>query len=260
MVRARTDYEEQLADEIRGEINDCVSEFEILLSEMRRTGEFEGGLEQLKREANNLRILCLNSAERLVDLMLHRFVNYLSQIATVEGHHVDDMAIFVDVIGAVMSGEVDPETDEAEFVRSLPVFRPADLDDLMHLQFEFLLVEPQKSFAKIITRELQSCGFRVVSALKSYEAIELAARTRPDMILISASLDEIDGIELVKMLAVPASTSTIPIGLLTSFDRDHPKLKTLPKTVQILRKGPSFGDDLATLLEDPKFGMASVPA
>ena len=123
----------------------------------------------------------------------------------------------------------------------------------MQLQFEFLLVEPQKAFAKIITRELQSCGFRVVSATKSYEAIELAARTRPDMILISAVLDEIDGVDVVKMLKVPAVTQSIPVGLLTSFDRDHPKLKDLPKEVPLLRKGPSFGDDLADLLDSSEF-------
>ena len=116
MVRARTDYEAQLAEEIRGEITDCASQFEILLSEMRRTGDFEAGIVELKREVNNLRILCMNSGERLIDLLLHRFVNYMGQISAVENHHIDDIGIFIDVISAVNAGDLDDGADEAEFV------------------------------------------------------------------------------------------------------------------------------------------------
>jgi CheY-like chemotaxis protein len=260
MVRARTDYEDQMAEEIRGEIIDCASEYEILISEMRRTGEFGSGVEQLKRHVNNLRVLCANGNEHLVDLLLHRFVNYMTQIVDPKTHHIDDISVFVDVIGAVMNREIDNDTDEAEFVRSLPVFRPADLDDLMHLQFEFLLVEPNKSFAKMITRELQSCGFRVVTAVTSFEALELAARTRPDMMIVSASLDQIDGIELVRMLAIAGATRSIPVALLTSYEPGHPKLQALPKDVRIVRKGPSFADDLADLLEASSFGETAIPA
>ena len=51
--------------------------------------------------------------------------------------------------------------DEAEFARSLPVMRPADLDDLGQLAVEILLVDPQRTSARFVARELQACGFSV---------------------------------------------------------------------------------------------------
>jgi CheY-like chemotaxis protein len=87
--------------------------------------------------------------------------------------------VFIDTLQIILAGRVALPADEAEFARSLPVMRPADVDDLGQLSVEVLLVDPQRTSARFVARELQACGFRVATAQRSYEALELAARTRP---------------------------------------------------------------------------------
>ncbi len=69
------------------------------------------------------------------------------------------------------------------------------------------------------------------------------------MVLASAELDDISGIDLGCALSAMPRTKDIPFGLLTSYERGHKKLADLPETAAILAKGSGFSDDLADALE-----------
>ena len=242
-------HDAQMATEIRNEVADAALGFEMAIGNLRAGVDVEGALERLKRQSNNLRLLCTGIEDRLLDLAVQRFANYLLLVTEPSEHQLDDLEVFVDMMNALASGEIEATGDEAEFVRSLPVPRPASLDDVAHLDLEVLLVDPQRVGARFVARELQNCGFRVTMATRSYEALELAARTRPDLVITSAVLDEIDGIELCRILQVATATSHIPLALLTSFERDDDRLRKLPEPVAFLRKGGAFSDDMGDLLE-----------
>jgi CheY-like chemotaxis protein len=122
------------------------------------------------------------------------------------------------------------------------------------LDVEILLVDPQRSSARIFSRELASCGYRVTTYLRSFEALELSVRIKPDMVIASAMLDEISGVELGCALAAMESTESIPFAVLTSFNKSHATLKNLPEKARVLKKGNSFGEDIANALEE--FGIA----
>ncbi|MFX7820747.1 response regulator, partial [Acinetobacter baumannii] len=79
-------------------------------------------------------------------------------------------------------------------------------------------------------------------------ALELISRTRPDFVIVSAVLDELSGIDVASALTAMPSTRNIPIALLTSYTWGHPSLHDLPTRVAIIRKGNSFGSDLAEFL------------
>ena len=132
--------------------------------------------------------------------------------------------------------------------------RPADLEDFQHLDLEILVVDTNKTAARIVERELLNCGYRVTLAVRSFEALELAIRTRPDMIISSGVLDEMSGVDLASALAVIQSTEAIPFALLTSSDANDAALRRLPMSVAILKKGTGFSDDFAAALE--QFGIA----
>ena len=131
---------------------------------------------------------------------------------------IGDIETFLDLMQGILDGEVGGEVNEAEFFRSLPVRRPADLADFQHLDLEILVVDTNKTAARIVERELANCGYRVTLVARSFEALELAIRTRPDMIIASGVLDEMSGIDLASALAVIQPTETIPFALLTSSD------------------------------------------
>ncbi|MEZ5826193.1 MAG: response regulator [Geminicoccaceae bacterium] len=238
-----------MAAEIRQEVIDACHGFSISVSAIRRGEEAEHELDTLKRHANNLRLLCVGMEDRLLDLAVQRFSNYLLLLTEPSDLQLDDLTIFIDMMNGLATNEVEANADEAEFVRSLPVLRPANLDDVAHLDLEILLVDPRKTSARFVARELQNCGFRVNMAGRSYEALELAARTRPDLVITTAVLDEIDGVELCCMLKAAKITRDIPLALLTSFAADDEQLQGLPEGVFYLARGSAFSDNLGDLLQ-----------
>ena len=95
---------------------------------------------------------------------------------------------------------------------------------------------------------MQQCGYRITNVTTTFEALPLIIRTKPDMVIISAIMPELSGIDLAVALASMPATRNIPTALITSLDPDDDYLKLLPQAVPVIKKGPSFGDDLAEAL------------
>jgi CheY-like chemotaxis protein len=88
-----------------------------------------------------------------------------------------------------------------------------------------LVVEDNEENRDMISRRLQRRGYLVVHAANGQEAVEMAARERPDLILMDVSLPVMDGLEATRRLRAQAETQTTPIIALTahatSADRDR---------------------------------------
>jgi two-component system, cell cycle response regulator DivK len=89
---------------------------------------------------------------------------------------------------------------------------------------KILVVEDNDENWDMISRRLQRRGYRVVRAADGQEAVEMAARERPDLILMDVSLPVMDGLEATRRIRAHAQTQTTPIIALTahamSGDRD----------------------------------------
>jgi CheY-like chemotaxis protein len=97
----------------------------------------------------------------------------------------------------------------------------------------------------MLSRRLQRKGHRVIHAVDGQEAVEIAVRERPDLILMDVSLPVMDGLEATRHIRAHAETQTIPIIAVTahalSDDRDkalragcddyHAKPVELPRLV-----------------------------
>ena len=241
-------------DEYLQEARDDLALFEVLLGNLRTGGNAaEEALPRMTSEVRKLLGLCTDMGLPLLDLLLRRLDNYITDLGDPNPRQIDDLDVFVDIMRGLLDDEVDNDVDEAEFVRSLPVRRPVELEDLEHLSIEILLVDPNRTSARIIARDLQNCGYRVAMAQSSFEAIELAVRTRPDIVLSSSVLDDIAGVDLAAALATLPKTKSIPFVLVTSYEPGHPSLAGLPESAAVVRKSSQFGEDLAIALE--RFGI-----
>ncbi len=241
-------------EEYMQEARDDLALFEVLLGKMRASaGDAEEAVSRMAGEVRKLLGLCTGIGLPLLDLLLRRLDNYLTDLSQPTARQVDDLDVFVDIMRGLLENEMDDKVDEAEFVRSLPVRRPVELEDLEHLNIEILLVDPNRTSARIVARDLQSCGYRVAMSQRSFEAIELSVRTRPDIVLSSSVLDDITGVDLACALAALPKTKDIPFALVTSYEPGHPSLAGLPEGAAIVRKSSQFGDDLAEALE--RFGI-----
>ena len=245
----------RVEEEFLYEAGDTLALFEVLVSNLRtRLASAQEGTDLLRSDVKKLLVLSSSVEQPLIGLLLRRLDDYLVNLDDPTDRHIDDIDTFVDVMRGILDREIGRDVDEAEFVRSLPVRRPLDIEDLRFSDIETLVVDPKRTAAHFVERHLARYGFRVFTAHRSFEALELAVRTRPDMVLSSAVLDEMSGVDLACALAAMPRTERVPFALLTSFDPGHESLKRLPPSAALIRKSDEFGTDLEAALS--RFGLA----
>ena len=79
-----------------------------------------------------------------------------------------------------------------------------------------LVVEDDVDILRLITYNLETSGFDVVTAQDGYEALALARRRAPDLIILDLMLPGLDGFEVCKELKRSDSTRRIPVLMLTA--------------------------------------------
>jgi two-component system cell cycle response regulator DivK len=80
-----------------------------------------------------------------------------------------------------------------------------------------LHVEDNASNRKIVRDLLGSRGYRVVEAHDGEEALTLAERERPDLILMDIQLPRVSGLEATRRIKARPDLAHIPIVAVTSF-------------------------------------------
>jgi diguanylate cyclase (GGDEF)-like protein len=79
-----------------------------------------------------------------------------------------------------------------------------------------LVVDDDAEMAAFVEANLQIEGFEVLLAHDGAEALELISTTLPDLALLDVMMPKVDGIEVVRRLRSAASTSSLPVIMLTS--------------------------------------------
>ena len=80
-----------------------------------------------------------------------------------------------------------------------------------------LIVEDNDKNLKLVRDVLEFKGYRTLQAGAAQVGIELAARHRPDLILLDIQLPDIDGISALRQLRDGPETASIPVVALTAF-------------------------------------------
>jgi CheY-like chemotaxis protein len=81
---------------------------------------------------------------------------------------------------------------------------------------KILVVEDNELNRDMLTRRLARKGFDAVVAVDGEQGVQLAAREKPDLILMDMSLPVIDGWEATRRIKASPETSRIPIIALTA--------------------------------------------
>lgn len=82
-----------------------------------------------------------------------------------------------------------------------------------------LLVDDQESFRTPLAEALREEGYDVREAGTAPQALELAMRRRPDLMILDISMPNIDGFELLRYFRGRAVYRTVPVVFLTAFAR-----------------------------------------
>ena len=89
---------------------------------------------------------------------------------------------------------------------------------------KILIVEDEKDIIKMLEYNLKKEGFRVTNARDGEDALDLALRQYPDLILLDLMLPGIDGLEVCKTLKKETKTASIPIIMLTAKSQESDKV------------------------------------
>jgi two-component system cell cycle response regulator DivK len=80
-----------------------------------------------------------------------------------------------------------------------------------------LIVEDNELNMKLFNDLLESKGCRIVQTRNGVEAVELARRHRPDLILMDIQLPEISGLQVTQWLKDDEELRSIPVIAVTAF-------------------------------------------
>jgi CheY-like chemotaxis protein len=138
-----------------------------------------------------------------------------------------ETSTLADVPVVVIAGHVDSNmtlTHGASAVMQKPVSRAqlkAALDHLgLHPAPEhthtILVVDDDPKAVEVIAAFLPAPAYAVVRAYGGSEAINLAQRVRPDLILLDLMMPEVNGFDVVEALRRNADTARIPILVVTA--------------------------------------------
>jgi phosphate regulon transcriptional regulator PhoB len=89
---------------------------------------------------------------------------------------------------------------------------------------KILIVDDEKDIVKMLDYNFKKEGFRTISAYDGEDALDLAARERPDLIILDLMLPGLDGLEVCKSLKKADKTALIPIIMLTAKTKEADKI------------------------------------
>ena len=201
-----------------------------------------------RKLAFNVKGQAANFGLSLLTAVARRLNDYLANLSQLDDKGLDDLSAFTDTLGDVLDGRIKADASAASVVRDLPAKRGFETNEIETRNVEALLVMLHGAATHYVERELHECGYRVSHTASALDALDVIIHTKPDFVVISAVMPHLSGVDLATALATMPATRNTPVLLITSYERGHESLALLPDSVPIVRKGSSFGDDLADAL------------
>jgi len=87
-----------------------------------------------------------------------------------------------------------------------------------------LLVDDEEDILEFVSYNLQREGFRVFSARNGLEAIEMAGKVKPDLVILDVMMPEMDGIAACEEIRKLPSCKNVIIAFLTARGEDYSQI------------------------------------
>jgi two-component system, OmpR family, phosphate regulon response regulator PhoB len=92
---------------------------------------------------------------------------------------------------------------------------------------QILVVDDEPEVVELIEYHLRQAGYEVVRAKDGAEALSLARKTQPQLIILDVMMPELDGMEACKLLRRSPETSAVPIVMLTARAAEADRIRGL---------------------------------
>ena len=101
-----------------------------------------------------------------------------------------------------------------------------------------LVVDDESDFIQLLKYNLEHQGFDISTATNGVEALNMARRELPDVVLLDLMLPDLDGFSICEILRSQPSTSKIPIIVVSALDGEYVRGRSLQAGVAGCFKKP----------------------
>ena len=92
-----------------------------------------------------------------------------------------------------------------------------------------MVVEDYDDTRLLLRQALESKGYRVLEATNGQEAVDIASREHPDLILMDLDLPILDGISATQRIRQQAQMDNVTIVALTAYPMSYTRVKAFAK-------------------------------
>ncbi len=108
-----------------------------------------------------------------------------------------------------------------------------------------LVVDDEPNIRELLSASLRFAGFEVLTAADGREAVQIAERSRPDLVVLDVMLPDLDGFAVIQRLR--AGGRRIPVVFLTARDATEDKITGLTLADDYVTKPFSLEEVLARI-------------
>jgi len=179
----------------------------------------------------------------------HMLEDYLKNVDEVGQEHISDIDAYLALMkDLIASNETIAGDDYRQLFAALPVGRSRQFSRQELHPISVLLVMPPGIQRKLVAAELLACGFQVMRAYDTVQALAIAQDTKPEIVFVNQEMTPFDGRELCRMFSVVESLEDIHVVLFTSYEKGNEHLKGLPPGVSVVKKTRIFTEKLGELM------------
>lgn len=88
---------------------------------------------------------------------------------------------------------------------------------------KILLIEDEKDMVYAVTLQLESSGYKIITALDGQEGLKRARMEKPDLIILDLMLPKMDGYKVCGLLKADIRYNKIPIIMFTARAQESDK-------------------------------------
>ena len=99
----------------------------------------------------------------------------------------------------------------------------------MKKDLTIMVVEDYDDTRVLLRKSLESLGYNVVEASNGQEAVDIADRTRPDLILMDLDLPILDGIAATQCIRQKPELVSVPIVAVTAYPMSYSHVKAFAR-------------------------------
>jgi two-component system cell cycle response regulator DivK len=92
-----------------------------------------------------------------------------------------------------------------------------------------MVVEDYDDTRLLLKKALESLGYGVLEASNGQEAVDIAGRERPDLILMDLDLPILDGIAATQRIRQQPDLESVPIVAVTAYPMSYTRVKAFAK-------------------------------